>query len=328
MDKLKEHKVIILSGATGYVGFQVLVELIKRGYKVFCVGRNLEDKRFLKQTGVNLLDLDLTSGNLKLDELKKKIPNAYAVISCLGSRKGGIRDSWNIEYLANKNLLNFAQKINCNKFILLSAICVQKPRLCFQKAKLAFEKELKASNLEYSIVRPTAYFKSLAGQIKNVKDGKSFVVFDSGLNTACKPISREDLAVFICNCLTTQEMQCKVLPIGGPGPAITPLDQARILFEKAELPTRITKIPSFLFLLFSYFLTPLCIFSNKLADYREFLRIAHYYATESMLVWNSEENKYSDRDTPEFGQDLLDNFYEYTLRNTDKNKYEVDAKLF
>ena len=328
MDKLKEHKVIILSGATGYVGFQVLVELVKRGYKVFCVGRKLEDKRFLQQSGVNFLDLDLTSGNLKLDELKKKIPNAFAVISCLGSRKGGIRDSWNIEYTANKNLLNFAQTIKCNKFILLSAICVQKPRLCFQKAKLAFEKELKASNLEYSIVRPTAYFKSLAGQIKNVKDGKSFVVFDSGLNTACKPISREDLAVFICNCLTTQEMQCKVLPIGGPGPAITPLDQARILFKKAELPMRITKIPSFLFLLFSYFLTPFCIFSNKLADYREFLRIAHYYATESMLVWNSEKNKYSDKDTPEFGQDLLVNFYEHTLRNTDKNNYGVDAKLF
>ena len=59
---------------------------------------------------MNLLDLDLTSGNLKLDELKK-IPKCIAVISCLGSRKGGIRDSWNIEYLANKNLLNFAQKL-------------------------------------------------------------------------------------------------------------------------------------------------------------------------------------------------------------------------
>ena len=294
----------------------------------FCVGRSLDDKIFLKQTGVKLLDIDLTSSNFKLDKLEKKIPNAFAVISCLGSRKGGIRDSWDVEYTANKNLLNFAQTINCNKFILLSAICVQKPRLCFQKAKLAFERELKASNLEYSIVRPTAYFKSLAGQIKNVKDGKSFIVFDSGLNTACKPISREDLAVFICNCLTTQEMQCKVLPIGGPGPAITPLDQARILFEKAKLPTRITKIPSFLFLLFSYFLTPFCIFSNKLADYREFLRIAHYYATESMLVWNSEENRYSDRDTPEFGQDLLDNFYEHKLRKSDKNDYGVDAKLF
>ena len=70
------------------------------------------------------------------------------------------------------------------------------------------------------------------------------------------------------------------------------------------------------------------VFSNKLADYREFLRIAHYYATESMLVWNSEENKYSDRDTPEFGQDLLDNFYAHTLRKTDKNDYGVDAKLF
>ena len=85
---------------------------------------------------MNLLDLDLTSVNLKLDELKKKIPNAFAVISCLGSRKGGIRDSWNIEYIANKNLLNFAQIINCNKFILLSAICVPKQGCVSRRQKL------------------------------------------------------------------------------------------------------------------------------------------------------------------------------------------------
>ena len=50
MNKLKQPKVIILSRATGYVGFQVLVELIKRGYKVlYC--RNLENKDFLNKLG-------------------------------------------------------------------------------------------------------------------------------------------------------------------------------------------------------------------------------------------------------------------------------------
>ncbi len=40
-------------------------------------------------------------------------------------------------------------------FVLLSAICVQKPLLAFQKAKLAFEAHLPEQGLTYSIVRPT-----------------------------------------------------------------------------------------------------------------------------------------------------------------------------
>ncbi len=40
-------------------------------------------------------------------------------------------------------------------FVLLSAICVQKPLLAFQKAKLAFEAHLLEQGLTYSIVRPT-----------------------------------------------------------------------------------------------------------------------------------------------------------------------------
>jgi divinyl chlorophyllide a 8-vinyl-reductase len=54
--------------------------------------------------------------------------------------------------------------------VLLSAICVQKPLLEFQRAKLKFEAELQATaeadpSLTYSIVRPTAFFKSLGGQV-------------------------------------------------------------------------------------------------------------------------------------------------------------------
>jgi divinyl chlorophyllide a 8-vinyl-reductase len=52
--------------------------------------------------------------------------------------------------------------------VLLSAICVQKPELAFQHAKLAFERALIDSGLAYTIVRPTAFFKSLSGQVDRV----------------------------------------------------------------------------------------------------------------------------------------------------------------
>ena len=102
------------------------------------------------------------------------------VISCIASRKGGVTDSWDVEYTLNKFFLNLCKRVGINRFILLSAICVQKPTLEFQKAKLAFETLLKNSTLEYEIIRPTAFFKSLSGQIDRVKKGKSFLIFGNG----------------------------------------------------------------------------------------------------------------------------------------------------
>ncbi len=64
------------------------------------------------------------------------------------------------------NVLETARQKGASHFVLLSAICVQKPLLEFQHAKLKFETALQAAgDITYSIVRPTAFFKSLAGQV-------------------------------------------------------------------------------------------------------------------------------------------------------------------
>jgi hypothetical protein len=77
------------------------------------------------------------------------------------------KDSWDIDYQATLNVLNAARKAGASHFVLLSAICVQKPLLEFQHAKLKFEAALQAAgDITYSIVRPTAFFKSLAGQVR------------------------------------------------------------------------------------------------------------------------------------------------------------------
>jgi divinyl chlorophyllide a 8-vinyl-reductase len=96
------------------------------------------------------------------------------VVSCLASRTGGIKDSWDIDYQATKNVLDVSRENGAKHFVLLSAICVQKPLLTFQSAKLKFEQELAAcADISHSIVRPTAFFKSLAGQVESVQKGRS-----------------------------------------------------------------------------------------------------------------------------------------------------------
>ncbi len=111
-----------------------------------------------------------------------------------GLATGAPRDAWAIDHRAHVQALAAARAAGVMHMVLLSAICVQKPLLAFQHAKLAFESELVASGLDYSIVRPTAYFKSLSGQIERVQQGKPFLVFGDGRLTACKPISDRETA--------------------------------------------------------------------------------------------------------------------------------------
>jgi divinyl chlorophyllide a 8-vinyl-reductase len=191
---------------------------------------------------------------------------------------------------------------------------VQKPLLDFQHAKLAFEAELRAATLDWTIVRPTAYFKSLSGQVPRVQQGRPFLVFGHGRLTACKPISDADLGRFLALCLTDPAKRNQILPIGGPGPAITPLDQAAMLERLTGQRVRIKHVPVALMSGIVATLTALGTLSPRLAVKAQLARIGRYYATQSMLVWDPVAGRYDADATPEFGTDRLEDHYAAMLR--------------
>ena len=214
------------------------------------------------------------------------------------------------------------------QFILLSAICVQKPRLAFQKAKLDFEDLLRNSTINHTIIRPTAFFKSLAGQIERVKNGKRYIVFDKGLNNKCKPISERDLAKFICDKVLDPISFNRTFLVGGPGRALSPKEQGELLFKLANQPPKFFHVPSYLFKLLSTITYPFSKFLKSADDFKEFMEIAHYYATESMLVWEQSEKAYNESKTPEFGQDTLETFFKNALKAKASDLKLPDKRLF
>jgi divinyl chlorophyllide a 8-vinyl-reductase len=232
-----------------------------------------------------------------------------AVVSCMASRTGGSDDAWAIDHRAHLHVLEAAKGAGVQHFILLSAICVQKPVLAFQHAKLAFEQALIASGMRYSIVRPTAFFKSLSGQIDRVKRGKPYLVFGDGALTACKPISDDDLANYMVGCLDDPGRWDRIFPIGGPGPAITPREQGERLFALLGEPPRFRSVPVGLLDLIVFSLSALGRVSPSLAAKAELARIGRYYATESMLVLDPHTRRYDADATPSTGQETLFDFY-------------------
>jgi divinyl chlorophyllide a 8-vinyl-reductase len=202
------------------------------------------------------------------------------------------------------------------QMVLLSAICVQKPALAFQQAKLAFEQVLVESGLGYSIVRPTAFFKSLSGQVDRVRRGKPFLVFGDGTLTACKPISDRDLADYLADCLDLDERRNRVLPIGGPGAAITPRQQGERLFELLGQTPRFKQVPVALLDAIVGVMGTAGRIVPALAAKAELARIGHYYATESMLVLDPATGRYDAAATPSTGSETLFDHYAALLSGT------------
>ena len=312
---------VLLLGYTGYIGATLAKVLLEKNIQVVCPVRN--KKPLKKNENIVFVDMSQIESFLETSKVKPT-----TVISCIASRKGGVTDSWDVEYTLNKFFLNLCKRTGINRFILLSAICVQKPTLEFQKAKLAFETLLKNSTLEYEIIRPTAFFKSLSGQIDRVKKGKSFLVFGNGELTTCKPISARDLSEFIIAFVLRKRAENKIHLVGGPGPPISPKNQAELLFKLSKNEKKITHISPKLFLVIIYVLMPLSKISKKIQDFREFLKIAYYYATESMLFWDEKNHAYSSKKTPEFGKDILEDYYKKILDKDIVYKELKDQKLF
>ena len=308
----RERKLrVLLFGATGTIGQAALRALSARGHHVVCFVRPSTAHETLQAIapGAEVREGDVCDPKAVAEVGFSGKPFA-AVLSCLASRTGAPGDAWTIDHQAHQNILHAAVEHNAKHMVYLSALCVQKPRLAFQFAKLAFEEALIVSPLRYSIVRPTAFFKSLSGQVERVRGGKPFMVFGNGELTACKPISDRDLANYLCDCLVDEDKFNRVLPIGGPGPSLPPRQQGEALCKALDQEARFQKVPPGLFKAGAALLQAVAPLFPGCADRAEFLRIAHYYATESMLVYDPERGGYSEAATPSYGSDRLETHYQ------------------
>jgi len=316
-------KRVLVLGATGTIGRATVLALVRRGHEVVCfvrpragVGGALaaaESSRLLTGATVRVGQV---SDPASLDRDGFQGERFDALVSCLASRTGTPKDAWAIDHQAHLHALAAAQRAGVTQMVLLSAICVQKPLLAFQHAKLAFEAALMASGVTYSIVRATAFFKSLSGQIERVKRGKPFLIFGDGTLTACKPISDADLGEYLAECVGDERRANRVLPIGGPGMAITPREQGEHLFALLGKTPRFKQVPVGLLDAIIGVLGVAGRFVPPLADKAQLARIGRYYATESMLVLDPVTGRYDADATPSTGTQTLFDFYADVINGT------------
>lgn len=298
-------KTAVIAGASGYIGKSVVRESVRQGFKTIALVRDKE-KITSKQgeamygqffEGADVVECDVTNPD-QLTKTLEKIKSEEgcdgidAVVSCLASRSGIKKDAYAIDYQASKNCLDSGISVGARHFVLLSAFCVKNPWLQFQQAKLKFEADLQGQNtMSHTIVRPTAFFKSVSGQLEVVQQGAPFVMFGDGKVTRCNPIAEGDLATYLVDSITDKSRENAAIDLGGPDEPLTMLKQGEMLFSA------VGKEPFFVFAplwLFDAIIDSLQWVADKLESEKfenaaELGRIGKYYAVEDMLTTKPEE---------------------------------------
>ena len=157
---------VFVVGATGYIGKHAVRELVARGHHVVCFARASVTGKPATSGQAAFRFGDVTDpASIVRDGICGE--RFDAVVSCLATRTGAPKDAWLVEDEANRHVLDACREAGATHFVLLSAICVQKPLLAFQHAKLAFERTLAASAVDVVyLIQPS--MSTLERQLRGV----------------------------------------------------------------------------------------------------------------------------------------------------------------
>jgi uncharacterized protein YbjT (DUF2867 family) len=227
---------VLVAGASGYLGGHMVRALHGAGYRVHALVR---DQNRL-QASLRSLIHDVFIGEItQSSTLEGSCDGVGAVFSSVGvTRQKGNLTCHEVDYQGNKNLLAVAERAGVTKFVYVSVFNgPQEQYLPLVKAHEDFVAELKASRLDYSIVRPTGYFSDLAAFFQMASKGRVYL-FGEGARRI-NPIHGADLAE---TCVAAMAPGRREVDVGGPE-TLTHRQIAETAFEALGKPASISHIP-------------------------------------------------------------------------------------
>ena len=298
-------KTAVIAGATGYIGKSVVKESVRQGYRTFALVRDVAKLKTPQGKasygeffqGAEIVECDVTDYEALQATMRRIAKQSdeqgiESIVSCLASRSGIKKEAFMIDYQATLHCQLAGQAVGAKHFCLLSAFCVRNPWLQFQHAKLKFEAALQEqTDLAWTIVRPTAFFKSVSGQLEVVQSGSPFIGFGDGEITRCNPIAESDLATYMIDCISETSRHGSIINLGGPDEPLTKKRQGEMLFAATGLEPNFLFVPVWIFDAVINILQFLAdaTGSEKLENAAETCRIGKYYAVEDMLTTAPEE---------------------------------------
>ena len=206
---------ILIIGASGFLGRDVTKLLLSKGEKVRLLVRTPSKVEDLQQAGAEAMQGDL----IDPPSLMRACQGVDRVLAAAHSLLGkGRYKSEAVDDAGHRALIDAARAAGVAHFVYMSMLSVSPDHpFDFARRKYSIEEYLKASGLSYTILRPSWYME----QNVHLFNGKS--VLETGKTSLLGKgtklrnfVAAGDVAQFAVRALTDPKLKNRTLEIGGP----------------------------------------------------------------------------------------------------------------
>ncbi|MBR0385630.1 MAG: NmrA family NAD(P)-binding protein [Erysipelotrichaceae bacterium] len=233
---------VLLAGAFGNLGYEILKVLVKKKHKV--VAADLKEKEDNGLEGkYTFVKIDATDPKT----LEGICDGVDVVITTMGLTTASAKfTAYDIDYQGNMNLYREAEKAGVKKFNYISVIACDQPgaeQVPMLHAKYMVEQEITKGTMDYVIYRPTGYFYDIAKVFKPYVDKGEMQLLKGYHGVKANVVDCPDFAAFIVEHMNDTN---KLYEVGGKE-TYTYEEMAKLCFRAAGKPVIIKDSPIWMF---------------------------------------------------------------------------------
>ncbi len=209
---------ILITGATGFVGTNLLKEMLKQGFQARCLIRNPSKAEGVNQPGVELVKGDVTDRDSITKALEDgKVETAVHLVGILAETGRATFKAIHTE--GTRNMVDACKEKNVKRFVHISALGTREnARSQYHKTKWEAEEIIRASGLDYTIFRPSVLFgkeDKFTNLFANLIKVSPFILIPGNGGNKMQPVSVKDLAAAMTAAIKGAQFVNKVYEIGG-----------------------------------------------------------------------------------------------------------------
>ncbi|MFN3531779.1 MAG: complex I NDUFA9 subunit family protein [Candidatus Brocadia sp.] len=210
---------VFLTGSTGFVGKQILQDLLENKHQVRCLVRRGSEQKIAQFKDVDIAYGDITDAS----SLDGKLKGCDAVINLVGIIREfpfkGITFE-KLHYEGTANLVSAARAQGIRRFIQMSALGARPDgKTQYQQTKFRAEEYVRNSGLDYTIFRPSIIFgpgdKFVNLFVKMLKTLQFVPVIGNG-RYKMQPVAVENVSMGFVKSIEQKDAVGKTFDVGGP----------------------------------------------------------------------------------------------------------------